>query len=247
MKWITANFPYLAKEVQDKIFAITTTRYGGVSNAPYEELNLALHVEDVNAAVQTNRAILREQLELPTEPFWLNQTHSTNVLHLSSKNTCFQGDFDASFTRDAYKVSVVLTADCLPLLITNSSGSEVASIHGGWRGLLNGVIENTLDNLDSTTEELHVWMGPAIGPNAFEVGVEVRDQFVENSIGFTHCFTPKGEKYLCDIYQVATVILKKAGVKFISGGQYCTYSDKQFFSYRRDGKTGRIASLIWFR
>lgn len=254
MTWITASFPHLTEQAKTRVVAGTTTRVGGVSQGNFAGLNVATHVSDDLKAVTTNRAILREQLGLPTEPYWLNQTHSTTVVeipyqyrHHPANNKDSVIEADASFTKLDEHICTVMTADCLPLLIVNEQADEVAAIHAGWRGLANGIIANTIHAMTSSPQDLHVWLGPAIGANAFEVGPEVKAQFVaankDNSKAFKQA---KEDKFLCDIYKLARTELAKLGVQHISGGEHCTVNDEEhFYSYRRDGQTGRMASLIW--
>ncbi|EKD74083.1 MAG: hypothetical protein ACD_45C00083G0005 [uncultured bacterium] len=226
--------------------ACTTTRVGGVSLAPYNELNLALHVGDAKQHVQKNRTLLKTRLALPSEPIWLEQTHSTIVVPATADN--LGKEADATFASEPNCVCVVLTADCLPILLCNRAGTHVAAIHAGWRGLANGIIENTLKTLDLPSGELLAWLGPAIGPNAFEIGHEVRDLFLKSHPDTEQAFLPSPNgRWLGDLYALASLRLHTLGITNIYGKPYCTYSDKeQFFSYRRDGsKTGRMASLIW--
>ncbi len=226
------------------IRALCTTRPGGVSRAGYASLNLATHVQDSAQAVAQNRLLLRRQLQLPTEPQWLEQTHSTRVIDLDHDNNR-QGD--AALTRQPGRVAVVMTADCLPVLFINRQGTEVAAAHAGWRGLLNGVLEQTLDAMQSDPQHISAWLGPAIGPQHFEVGAEVRAAFIEQDAQARECFRQnRPDHYLADLYQLARLRLKKHGVNAISGGEYCTYAESErFFSYRREPITGRQASLIW--
>lgn len=226
--------------------ALATSRSGGVSQGVFASLNLGTHVGDDIAAVTQNRLLLKAQAALPAEPAWLNQVHGTKVLALDS----WQGgltDADAAMTKTAGKVCVVMTADCLPVLFCDNKGQQVAAAHAGWRGLCDGVIEQTLQ-LFENPRDVMVWLGPAIGPAAFEVGAEVRAAFVAHYVGANRAFVPAGQgKYLADIYLLARQRLAAAGVTQIYGGHYCTLSaPQQFFSYRRDGQTGRMASLIWF-
>lgn len=247
MTWITASFPNLSPETRNKIVAGTTTRAGGISIAPYSGLNVASHVGDDIAAVYANRAILREQLNLPTEPYWLHQTHTATVVDIPYEYRPLMPS-DASTTRCSGHVCAVMTADCLPLLVVNSQGDEVAAIHAGWRGLADGIIGETLKALRSKPEELHVYLGPAIGPTAFEVGEDVIEEFRRAGHNVLACFKPtsKPGKFLADLYEIAKIQLQYANVTHISGGEFCTYSDpERFYSYRRDGKTGRMVSLIW--
>jgi len=227
------------------IHACTTTRRGGVSEIPYASLNLAAHVGDLEVRVAQNRQLLQEQLGLPQPPQWMNQVHGTEVL--SARQSVAGCEGDAIFSDQPGRVCAVMTADCLPLLICNRSGSEVAALHAGWRGLADGVIESTVAQLQSGADELLVWLGPAIGPAAFEVGEEVRDTFIATHSAAAAAFTrsPAG-RWLADIYQLARLRLLLLGVENIYGGDRCTFSEpEQFFSYRRDGVTGRMASLIW--
>lgn len=240
-KFITPDWP-----APDNVQALMTTRDGGVSPPPYDSLNLGAHVGDSVEHVERNREIVSQRLALPNRPKWLNQTHSTTAV--SSTDAVCEGD--ACFTDRDGKVCVVMTADCLPLLVCNRQGTEVAAIHAGWRGLHAGVIESTINRLNSNPAELMVWLGAAIGPQQFEVGEEVRMQFVEKDAATSQAFTPSDSAghWLADIFQLARVRLKRLGVhgSNIYGGGHCTYSDaQQFFSYRRDGVTGRMAALIW--
>ena len=261
MTWITANFPELPETTKRKLTAFTTTRCGGSSrirsNAKYSSLNLATHVGDYLDVVYSNRALLRETAHLPSEPYWLNQTHSINVVELPYQyRGCSDGNVisiieaDASFTLLPEHVCVVMTADCLPILIVDEQAATVAAIHAGWRGLADGIIEKTILRLGVASKRLHVWLGPAIGATNFEVGQEVKDLFVQKSVTNETSFVaqPQQGKYLCDIYQLASNVLVELGIEHISGGEYCTVADdEQFYSYRRDGQTGRMASLIWLR
>lgn len=248
MKWITPDFPALSLQVREKIGALVTTREGGVSELCYQGLNVASHVDDCQIAVNANRAILRDLAGLPSEPYWLNQTHTNDVVEIPYEYRPSR-ECDASFTSIANKVCCVLTADCLPLLIVNDEGTEVAAIHAGWRGLANNVIANSIAKMRSDSGQLHVYLGPAIGPSAFEVGEEVYNTFCEKHSGNSACFESQvNGKYFADIYQLAKLELSLLGVTNISGGEYCTVSDVQrFYSYRRDGQTGRMASLIWIK
>ena len=255
MTWITADFPNLPENVKQHLVAGTTTREGGVSIPPYASLNLATHVEDDMQDVQANRAILRDSLQLPSEPYWLNQTHSNIVIELPYQYRSAQNskaisiiEADAAFTARPNHICCVMTADCLPVLIVDESGKKVAAVHCGWRGLANGVLINTLAALEVEGKNLHVWLGPAIGPEKFEVGAEVKQEFVSLTSKNSDCFAAQDNgKYLCDIYKLARLQLKDFGVVHISGGNYCTVKQEdKFFSYRRNGQTGRMASMIWF-
>jgi YfiH family protein len=226
--------------------AACTTRIGGVSSGAYSGLNLADHVGDDPRAVARNRALLRLRLGLPREPVWLRQVHGCSVADLTGGATACEAD--AAVARRAGEVCAVLTADCLPLLITDRAGTCVAAVHAGWRGLAAGVIEATLARLPAPPASLSCWLGPAIGPRHFEVGAEVRERFLQGGeqdagAAFKHL---GGAKWLADLYLLARQRLSGAGVTEVSGGGFCTYGDRRrFFSYRRDGATGRMASLVW--
>lgn len=227
--------------------ALQTTRNGGISQAPYDSLNLGSHVEDNPLDVARNRQLLNRFV--PTEPVWLNQVHGTVVVD-ASETTCVP-DADASYTRARNAVCAAMTADCLPVLLCNREGTVVAAAHAGWRGLCDGVIEATISAMNEPSENLMAWLGPAIGPQAFEVGAEVRQEFIAQHDAAIDAFLPiAGGKWLGNIYQLAQQRLKRAGITEIYGGgvdeDFCTYTDRErFFSFRRDGKTGRMASLIW--
>jgi hypothetical protein len=222
--------------------AIQTTRAGGVSLAPYNSLNFGMHVKDNPAHVACNRQLLSPIL--PSEPVWLNQVHGVQVV--DAANASCVPEADASFTRHSNVVCVTMTADCLPVLLCNQQGTVVASIHAGWRSLCDGVIEATVAKMDVDTTDLMAWLGPAIGPHAFEVGSEVRAQFVAKDAQAEIAFKPHGEKWLADIYTIARQRLSNLDINKIYGGGLCTFTDDaQFFSFRRDGDTGRMASLIW--
>jgi len=232
--------------------AASTLRMGGISRPPFGSLNLGLHVGDSPDCVNTNRQRLFTQLNLPSKPYWLNQTHGTCVVDVSvlehSLPDATTIAADAAVTSKSNKVCVVMTADCLPVLFCNRAGNRVAAAHAGWKGLADGVIEATIRALAVHPAELLVWLGPAIGPDAFEVGPEVRSQFIQHDSVASQAFRPGREgRFLADIYQLARIRLQRQGVDAIFGGHWCTFSDSDaFYSYRRDGETGRMASLIWF-
>lgn len=227
------------------VCAVISTRRGGVSGAPFDTLNLGDHVGDDPAAVAENRRRLQMAAGAPATPFWLNQVHGTRVLECASDLA--DREADASITGHPGQVCVVMTADCLPVLICNRAGNRVAAAHAGWRGLADGVLEATLAGFDDPAEQLLVWLGPAIGPAAFEVGAEVRARFLQDDPRADNAFQPgRPGHWLADIYRLARLRLERAGVGFIGGGDYCTVTDRErFFSYRRDGVTGRMASMIW--
>lgn len=226
------------------ISAFCTTRSGGVSEGEFSSLNLADHVQDDPLAVAHNRQCLKQQLALAEEPQWLNQTHSIDVIDLDNST---QRAGDAAFCSTPGRSAVVMTADCLPVLFCNTAGSEVAAAHAGWRGLLNGILEKTVNAMQADNLQIMAWLGPAIGPGQFEVGSEVREQFVAQDSAAHGCFiSNRPGHYLADLYALARMRLHKVGVTLISGGGFCTYSDHQrFFSYRREKVTGRQASMIY--
>ncbi|MFA3777655.1 purine nucleoside phosphorylase YfiH [Yersinia sp. 1652 StPb PI] len=225
--------------------ACSTTRHGGISESPYDSLNLGTHVGDVAASVIANRQRLVELAGLPQMPVWLEQVHGTRVLHLDSKAVA-DVQADAAYSRVAGQVCAVMTADCLPVLFCSLAGDEVAAAHAGWRGLCAGVLEQTLAQFNAAPASIIAWLGPAIGPQQFEVGEDVKQAFINIDPASASAFVPSGTKYLADIYLLAHLRLQAAGIHAIYGGNRCTVSEKQqFFSYRRDGITGRMASLVW--
>jgi hypothetical protein len=223
--------------------ALATKRAGGVSRAPWHSFNLGDHVGDDPLAVAANRALLRR--ELPAEPLWLAQVHGTRCVDaaLAAPGTVA----DASFTRQRGVVCAVLTADCLPVLLCDERGGVVAVAHAGWRGLAAGVIEATVAAMGEAGARLLAWLGPAIGPRAFEVGGEVRDIFIGHDARASAAFVAAGnDKWRCDIALLARQRLAALDIRRVASADFCTVSDAdRFFSYRRDGVTGRMASLIW--
>ena len=225
--------------------AAVTTRTGGASHAPYDSLNLGTHVGDDPAAVRANRAHLRASLALPAEPLWLKQVHGVVVVDAAQGGV--EPQADGVFAAQPGAVCVVLTADCLPVLLCNRTGTKVAALHAGWRGLAGGVIEAGVKAMGVPANELLAWLGPAIGPTSFEVGPEVRAAFVQHDAQAALAFRAvRDGKYLADLYQLARQRLQRLGVAAVYGGGFCTVTERaRFFSYRRDGVTGRMASLIW--
>lgn len=235
--WITPDWP-----APPHVRAASTTRLGGVSAAPYGSFNLGDHVGDDPAHVSANRARLITSLQLPNSPAWLKQVHGARVVDAAGD----ERTADAAYTAQSGIVCSVLTADCLPLLLCDAQGARVAAVHAGWRGLAAGVIEAAVDVMGDE-KNLLAWLGPAIGPKAFEVGSEVREVFMAHDAKAQQAFRPAGGgRWLADIYQLARQRLAARGVACVYGGGECTYSDaERFYSYRRDGKTGRMATLIW--
>ena len=226
------------------IRACCTTRPGGFSQAPYDSFNLGLHVGDSADLVARNRARLREQLELPGEPCWINQTHGVRAITLGEDDG---RDADAAITRQPGRVAVVMTADCLPILMCNQEGNEVAAVHAGWRGLQAGVIQSTLAAMHSPPQQLIAWIGPGISQDCFEVGDDVYYAFVGQDPAAAGGFTAnRPGHWLCDLGGLAESILCAAGVARVTRSPYCSYRDAEmFYSYRREATTGRMASLIW--
>jgi polyphenol oxidase len=238
--WLRPDWPAPAC-----VRAVCTSREGGVSRAPFDTFNLGGRVGDDPKAVAENRARLRNWLRLPAAPMWLRQVHDTGVIDAARAQA--DAEADAAVTFAPQVICTVLTADCLPVLFCDRAGTRVAAAHAGWRGLLAGVLEKTIDRLGVPGEVLLAWLGPAIGPQAFEVGAEVRRAFLERDPQSSQAFTPSpAGRWLADIYQLARLRLRARGVTAVYGGGLCTYADAaRFFSYRRDRHTGRMASLIW--
>lgn len=240
--WITPDWPALPR-----VRAVATTRSGGVSAGVYASLNLGRHVGDAPDHVAENRRRLRAELDLRKEPSWLTQTHSVRVAHLPAGD--FQNSLsgDAAVAQSADAVCAIMTADCMPVLFCDRAGTTVAAAHAGWRGLAAGVLEATVAAMQTPAEDILVWLGPAIGAQAYEVGDEVRTALVREHADAEQAFAPAHPgKWLCDLYQLASQRLRRAGIGRIYGGGFCTYTDRErFFSYRRDGECGRMATLIW--
>ncbi len=236
--WIVPDWPAPAN-----VKAMITTRNGGVSRGPFASFNLGLRVGDDPEAVATNRARLCGML--PQEPKWLKQVHGATVAEADGNESPPQAD--ASIARQPGTVCAIMIADCLPVLFTDRAGTLVAAAHGGWRGLLRGIIENTVREIGTAPDGLLAYLGPGIGPQAFEVGIDVRTAFLEQDARAESAFAPyRPGKWLADIYVLAHQALARAGVTRIYGGGFCTVSDScRFFSYRRDRTTGRMAALIW--
>ncbi|MCG5498428.1 peptidoglycan editing factor PgeF [Ectothiorhodospira variabilis] len=227
--------------------AAVTTRAGGVSRTPHDSLNLGLGNGDDPDAVMENRRRLREILNLPDEPAWLHQVHGIQVVEAHHVDPDEPPKADASITRTPGLACVVLTADCLPVLFCDRSGQQVAAAHAGWRGLVAGVLESTVEAFDCPPMDVIAWLGPCIGPQAFEVGPEVRQAFIDHDPSADTAFAPSPQgRWLADLHRLARRRLQDCGVTQITGNQACTHSQpERFYSYRRDGETGRMASLIW--
>ena len=235
--WLIPDWPAPAR-----VKACVTTREGGVSLAPFDSLNLGDHVGDDPSAVAENRRRLTEHFAIT--PAWLQQVHGIAVVEADPTQVATA---DASWTTTPGIACAAMTADCLPVLFCNRAGTRVAAAHAGWRGLANGVLEATLDSLEDPADEILAWLGPAIGPQAFEVGPEVREAFIAQLPQAAQAFVPSRNagKFLADIYALARLRLAARGVTTVYGGGLCTVTDPRFFSYRRAARTGRFASLIW--
>lgn len=234
--------------VPSRVRAAFTLRQGGVSAGPFAALNLGEHVGDDPAAVAENRRRVREQLALPAEPVWLAQTHGTHVVDLDALAAgASRPEGDAAITRRPGRVCAIQVADCMPVLFADRAGASVGAAHAGWRGLAGGVLEATVRALGVAPGELAVWLGPAIGRVAFEVGDEVRAAFVQSDPGAATAFERNARgRWQCDLAALARRRLERLGVRHIDGGEWCTSSDaERFFSYRRDGQCGRMAALLW--
>jgi hypothetical protein len=227
-----------------RVKAVSTVRSGGISRGAYASLNLAAHVGDNPRRVAANRRALSEALELPGEPAWLTQVHGASIVDLDSEAA---GEADGAVTGCAGNVCVVMTADCLPVLMTNRAGSRVAAAHAGWRGLLAGVLPAAVRRLGGPPEEVLAWLGPAIGPASYEVGPELKAAFDAVDPASERFFRPgRGDRWLADLYGMARSSLRAAGVTAIHGGGFCTYAESaRFFSHRREAPCGRMATLIW--
>ncbi len=229
--------------------AYTTIRTGGVSTTPYASFNFSLLTGDDEKNVLANRNKLRQELNLPEEPFWLKQEHTDIAICIEKNTKPTPVVADASFTQTAGSVCVVTTADCVPILLCDQAGSIVAAIHAGWKGIANGIIANCIKAMNIDPTRLLAWLGPAIGPKAFAVKQDTREIFCKQLSECASAFVKNenDDAFLANIYSLASIYLKKAGVTKIYGGDYCTFTQKElFFSYRRDGeKSGRMANLIW--
>ena len=238
--WLIPDWP-----APHNVHAVSTSRSGGVSEAPFGALNLSDRVGDTPSAVRTNRARLRTALSFETEPVWLRQVHGRTVVDASHVDGRTEADASVAFSPGP--VCAVTTADCLPVLFCDVNGTRVAAAHAGWRGLAAGILEATSEALAIPPHLVLAWLGPAIGAHNFEVGEEVKAAFVNQDAINNAAFKPSSNaRWFADIYQLARNRLCANGIHNIYGGGWCTYSDaRRFFSYRRDKMTGRMASLIW--
>jgi YfiH family protein len=223
--------------------ALQTTRAGGVSSPPYDSFNLGAHVGDSPLAVERNRILLNRLL--PSEPVWLEQVHGTDVVSADRAGCLPRAD--ACIARHSAAVCVVMTADCLPILLCNTQGSVVGAAHAGWRGMVAGVIEATVRAMEAAPENIMAWLGPAISQDEFEVGDEVRAAFLAIQPQAAPAFIPgRNGKWFADLYALANLRLNALGINRIYGGGSCTFRERdRYFSYRRDGVTGRMGTFIW--
>jgi len=228
---------------------LSTERYidGGESLENFKNFNLALHVNDRKESVLKNRSIMKDYYGLPSDPVWINQTHSPICVDASSTKRIVEAD--ASFTINPGVVCAILTADCLPVFVSKKDGSMVGIAHAGWKGLISGVIENLIETFHCNGADLVVHLGPAISKNYFEVGVEIKDLYLSKNSNFARSFSVYSGKHYLDLYDAAKVILESLNILLISGGDRCTFKESdEFFSYRRDGiNSGRMAHLIWLK
>jgi purine-nucleoside/S-methyl-5'-thioadenosine phosphorylase / adenosine deaminase len=237
--WLRANWP-----APEHVRAGTSIRSGGLSQAPYNDLNLAHHVGDEPGNVKNNREIILNHLELQSEPIWLDQTHSSQIISIDNEPESREAD--GSFTTEQNKICTIMTADCVPVLFCDSNGTKIAAIHAGWQGICRGIIENAIKEF-SVPESLLVWIGPCISSKYYEVGKDVYERCINHSSSLKSAFDQINEDHwYCDLVNIVKIILKNAGVGLIYECNLCTYKmDKLFYSYRRDGNTGRTASMIW--
>jgi YfiH family protein len=240
-QWIVPQWP-----VPGQVRALATTRAGGSSNDPYSSFNIGMAVGDEPAAVAANRAVLRSFL--PAEPCWLKQVHGTRVIEAGGDQRDAPAEADASVTRAPGVVLAIQSADCLPVLLAEREGRIIAAAHAGWRGLCDGVIENAVRSMGVPGGSIVAWLGPAIGSVSYEVGEDVYRAFVDQDEEAEAAFVARLSpgKYLMDLYALARQRLARLGVADVHGGGYCTLRESgRFFSYRRDGQTGRMATLLW--
>ena len=255
--WIIPDWPAPAN-----VRAVSTTRSGGVSKGAYTSFNLGAHVGDDPRAVAENRLFLRSELNLPREPRWLKQIHGARITTIGCseyllsptgegargvETASFETTADAEVTQSSSEACVIMTADCLPVLFCDRAGKIVAAAHCGWRSLAAGILEATVAAMHVLPAEILAWLGPAIGPDVYQVGDDVRAALTTAHPDAEQAFEPQQPgKWLCDLYLTASQRLRRAGVTHIYGGGFCTYSERErFFSYRRDGECGRMATLIW--
>ena len=231
----------------DNVKLLSTPRFldGGKSKHNFGNFNLALHVNDEKNIVLANRDLLLRKYDLPSAPVWINQVHSNISVNADSISSVIEAD--ASYSKKIGTVCAVLTADCLPIFVSNKQGTVVGIAHAGWRGLVDGIIESLIESFDCNSEDLIIHFGPAISQSSYEVGLEVKSQYLSKNKSFESCFNFENDKYYLDLYKAAKMILKGYGISSINGGDRCTFKEEvDYFSYRRDGEfSGRMANLIW--
>jgi YfiH family protein len=241
MEFITPNW-----SAPGCVHGFTSTRRGGVSSGPYADLNLALHVDDDPGNVATNRERLCRDAGLPGKPQWPEQCHGTRTVHAGDLNDTPGSAADAVYADAPGLVCAILTADCLPLIVCSLAGDEIAVIHAGWRGLLDGIIESALSRFSTPPERMIAWIGPGISARAYAVDHAFREQFVNSDPAFAAIFSTRDGQLYADLPRLAAMRLDTAGLSRISRYRGCTYGEpERFFSYRRDGITGRIATCAW--
>ncbi len=239
MKTKLANWP-----APKNITALTTTRLSGFSQAPYDSNNLGMNVGDQEEHVLQNRQQLKQLLQLPSEPQWLRQTHSTDCVIVEEDSN---READAAITRSNKHPLVILTADCLPITLCNIQGTEIAAIHAGWKGLVNGIIENTLHKMHSPSSDLLAWIGPGICQKCYEVDDQVYQKFTQKYPASKKAFQSNHTKWLASLSQIAELVLQSHGVNLVYQSKLCTFElESELYSYRRSPQTGRIGTLIWF-
>lgn len=242
LEFVAAKWP-----APENVCVAVTTRPGGTSEGRYTSLNLGDHVGDDPERVGQNRERLMAELGLPAPPVWLEQVHGADVVDLDAAGSGSRPTADAAFTRTAGRVAAVLTADCLPVVFSDVDGGCVAAAHAGWRGLVAGVLEATLEAMRIRPSLVTAWLGPAISQGAYEVDATVRDAFVAAHSDNADCFIANEQgRWQANLYALARLTLKRAGVASVHGGGFCTYLDqRRFFSHRRESPCGRMATLIW--
>ncbi len=241
MQNLIANWP-----APNNICGLTTTRLGGVSLNEYATNNLGLHVNDNYADVILNRANLRKNLQLPGEPFWLEQTHTNVCTVVHDENASRHAD--AAISQNRKIPLVILTADCVPIILCNKQGTEIAAIHAGWKGLVSGIIENTVSNFSTNCEDYLAWIGPSICQKCYATGSDVYQSFTKKYTYLEESFVKKDSQIYADLANIAKLILNNLGIKQIYLSNACTFEENdKYYSYRHQAKTGRIATLIWFK
>lgn len=243
-QWLQPGWPGVTHAIRQRVHACVTTRAGQLSIPPYDGFNTANHVGDDPSTVNANRRALADHFGWQREPQWLKQVHGTDVVEAVADGIEREGD--AVFSREPGQICTLHTADCLPVFFTTANANVVALAHAGWRGLVAGVLEQTVARLGAEPAQVRVWLGPAIGPDAFEVGNDVREAFTAIHPDAAACFRPNANgRWQADLYALARLRLGKIGVHHIAGGDFCTFTDPRFFSFRRQPVTGRLLSLIW--